>query len=111
MPVTSNIDFGRGRAALRRGKRPALDAAGHVVLDSSNRLIPEETGEMERTGDVQVDGDTASIFYTHPGAAVQHERLDYHHDNGQAKFLEQSTTRTRGEQAEALARELRRELR
>ncbi|MBD3781698.1 MAG: hypothetical protein IE926_01900 [Micrococcales bacterium] len=111
MTVRSTVDFKKARRALRNATPEALDAAGRVVLDASNRLIPTDTGEMEKTGDVRVTGDTAAVFYTHPGAARQHERLDYHHDDGQAKFLEQASARTRAEQLAALAGEIRKELR
>lgn len=111
MPVSSSINFGPARGRMRRRLPSALDAAGHVALDASNELIPELTGEMAGTGGVTVDDDRAAIAYTHPAAAVQHERLDYHHDDGQAKFLETAVARTRAEQARALAGKLREELR
>lgn len=87
MPVTAHFDKARARTG-GRALHKALPAAAEVIEAGSNRRIPTLSGEMERSSRVTVDGDAAAIAYTHPGSAVQHERMDYHHDDGQAKFLE-----------------------
>jgi hypothetical protein len=79
---------------LRRG----LVEAGHAILALSDAQAPrEETPRhgvhMTETGFVAAtvlpDGEDAAVIgYGAFWAAWQHERLDWHHDQGHAKFLE-----------------------
>jgi len=60
-------------------------------------IVPVDTGVLRNTGLVEppeptLDGVSVTLGFGGPAAiyaAVQHERLDYHHPVGQAKYLEQ----------------------
>ena len=59
-------------------------------------IVPVDTGVLRATGHVELPERTATGINVELGfggpaviyAAVQHERLDYHHPVGQAKYLE-----------------------
>jgi hypothetical protein len=80
-------------AARRRG----LKAGGEAILALSDAIapiedVPRHGVHMIETGFVrpETDGDTdaAAIGYGAFWSIWQHERLDYHHTHGAAKFLE-----------------------
>lgn len=66
-----------------------LDEAAHDVLEEAQRLVPVETGDLRNSGVVRVDREnlTAQVAFTSDHAAVVHELLDAHHDQGQAHYL------------------------
>ncbi len=101
------------RAALRRVDTAAADgvqAAAEHLEQASNELVPDLTGALQASSRVSVDRSAAeaAVSYDDPAAVVQHERLDFRHDDGQAKFLEQPLHTERRELLQAIARELRR---
>lgn len=107
-----NSGFGRARDAVRDGVDPGLRDAGEEAMTVADRYIPVLTGEMRATGFVEPAGrNQVAVGFDHPGAVVQHERMDYRHDDGGPKFLERAVAETRKEQAEALADQIRRRLR
>lgn len=78
-------------AAERAAAAQALrDSADHL-LETTNRTIPIEEHLLEESGDVDVQGDKATVSYDKPYARKQHEDLDLKHDPGRrAKFLEKT---------------------
>ena len=111
MPVRSNVDFGRARAAKDRGQTRGLKAAADVGLAASDELVPVLEGDLRDSGVTSVDGNRAAVAYTDFKAVWQHERIGYRHPGGgQAKFLETGMAASRAEQAQALAAEIREEL-
>lgn len=85
------------RAALARVSGSAVDglvAAARALESASNALVPDLSGALQASSEVSVDrgGKVAAVSYDDPGAALQHEALDFRHDDGQAKFLEQPLT-------------------
>lgn len=86
--------------ALRRGEQ----AAAEELLEQSNARVPVETGRLRGSGRVE-DG---QVIYDAPYAAVVHERMDVHHDVGEAKFLESAANGHKQQLAEKLAAEIRR---
>jgi hypothetical protein len=80
------------KAALAEASFDGLLLAAEHLLQVSSDLAPHEEGELERSGDISEDedGQQVAVYFDRPYAAVQHERLDYRHDEGkQAKYLEQ----------------------
>lgn len=57
-----------------------------VVIKNMDRLLKKLRARAARIGDTRFQ---VTIGYSAVYAAVQHERLDYHHSVGQAKYLEQ----------------------
>lgn len=77
------------------------------VLEESNRIVPHETGDLERAGTASVDGNRGRVSYDSVYAVPQHERLDYVHDAGrEAKYLEKAGTRTAQAVGEIIANAL-----
>ncbi|MCC6679876.1 MAG: hypothetical protein IT445_03140 [Phycisphaeraceae bacterium] len=91
-------DFLRGlegegkRRAIAAGEA-AVDKFANHVIGQAQDLAPVETGALKSSGVAEkaefVGHDIRAVvgFNTDYAAAV-HERLDLHHDQGQAKFLE-----------------------
>ncbi len=74
---------------MEKAIQKAALLAGEHILQESQRIVPLETGDLQRAGHVQQDGDTVTVGYSSPYAVVQHEELDYHHAPGRsAKYLE-----------------------
>lgn len=100
---------------VRAATQAAVEAAAQHLLDASRPLVPVESGRLRDSGHVTpqgVDGElaAAAVGYgieddtevigfrddiavgSSPTAAyakVQHEDLSFHHEQGQAKYLEQ----------------------
>lgn len=69
--------------------RALADSANHL-LGEAVRLAPVDTGDLRGSGNVAPIQGGYEVRFTQRYAAVQHERLDYHHPRGgQAKYLEQ----------------------
>ena len=89
------------QADVAKQKKRGLIAAGALVLNASNQMVPHEEGDFERTGRVTVDeeGRAAAVSYKDvryaDEAVVLHEDLSMNHDEGRsAKFLEKAFSRT-----------------
>lgn len=74
-----------------------LTAEAHEIMAASKPLVPVDLGTLRGSGKVlppKITGTavTVTMGYGGPAAAyalVQHERLDYQHTSGQAKYLEE----------------------
>lgn len=76
-------------AAVRSQAEKGLFLAAEHVLNASNRIVPHETGALERSGIAQAEGDHAVVSYNTVYAARQHEEVGWAHSEGrQAKYLE-----------------------
>jgi len=73
---------------VEQGVQDGFKAGGKAMLNRSRELSPEDAGELKREGFVVVDDMTLQVGYDSFVARIQHENLDYEHDDGQAKFLE-----------------------
>lgn len=51
--------------------------------------VPVETGNLAGSGAVSVQGDEGELLYPGPYARNQHYNLSFHHNTGQALYLEQ----------------------
>lgn len=104
---TSTIDLGPAVAAIKAGETAGLTAVLDEVLDVSQRLVPVDTGELKRSGRVQVSGNEGAVFYTDSKAVGAHEDLRGRNRTGQAKFLEQPLMDAPTAKAERVAAEIR----
>jgi hypothetical protein len=87
-------------AVVHAAAEVAVGEAAQLVFDESQRMVPVDTGALKDSGRVSQDGLEAAIAYgaedaagrngqdTAAYAVPQHERLDFEHSNGQAKYLE-----------------------
>lgn len=105
----------RTREALRQLEEAAAGAlpdAGDHLLAASNRKIPVETGELEHSGQVSVDGLIATIKYTDPIAILEHEDMYVHHTAGrEAKYLEKAMVEEARAIGEIVAERIRQAIR
>jgi hypothetical protein len=100
-PILSAVE-----QAVEHGMR---DAAEHV-LEESNRRAPKDDGDLVDSSSVSVTDLQARIHYKSFYAAWQHERLDYAHDDGEAKFLENAAEAEMGAALQVMGARIRGEL-
>lgn len=71
--------------------------AGKYLLDLSQPLVPVDTGRLKASGNV-LQENSCTVYVTYKAinpengydyAPIQHEDLDFHHNVGQAKYLEE----------------------
>jgi len=82
------------RAQAELGK--ALYAEAELIMTESKKQVPVDTGTLQGTGHVEqpeYDHDQVIVQMGYGGpaapyAVVQHERLDFKHKVGKAKYLE-----------------------
>lgn len=98
------FDFTQLRSDLEGVLPDALSDGGKVIRDLADSRVPVLEGEalkkandqrrtdpgaLLRSGYTRVEGETTvAVGYSEFYAGWQHERLDYHHEHGEAKFLE-----------------------
>ena len=75
-------------SAVDKATQAGIRAGVQRIRKRSDELFPKRTGEMVKSSFTRVDDLTAQVGYSDWRAMLQHENLDYHHDGGQAKFLE-----------------------
>lgn len=107
MSARSEWHGDRAIRAARAAIRDALPDMAEAVLDASNALVPDLSGALQASGDTVVSGDEAAVFYDAEYAPIQHERMDLHHDDGQAKFLETGVRHALPQVRTVLSNELR----
>lgn len=80
---------------LIEAKLAGETAIAETLKAKSQPLVPVDTGALRDSATVTHDGDQATLTYSatspegYDYAAIQHERLDYTHTAGQAKYVEQ----------------------
>lgn len=90
----------------------ALYVEAEAIMAESKQRAPVDTGALRSSGHVlppDIDKDGVEVKLGYGGAAeayaiVQHERLDYHHTVGEAKFLERPLLDAARGMAQRLAR-------
>ena len=75
---------------IEKAARDALQDAAKEVLKVAKQKAPADTKGLRRSGRVLVDDVTVRVVFRSPHAWLQHERLDYKHDEGEAKYLERA---------------------
>lgn len=75
-------------AAITEGLRHGAT----TLRDEAVERTPEDTGALRDSAGIDVQGNEASVYYGEFYAPFVHEKLDHHHTNGQAKFLESALT-------------------
>lgn len=105
-----NLDLAKLKHRVDEVKPEALAAGMEHIRQVSAPLVPVETGRLVGSAAVEVTGDRASLSYAGPYARYQHERLDLHHQHGQAKYLEQPVLTDGGKAIEIVAEHIKRAL-
>lgn len=117
-----DLDLDRVSEAATTAAPIGAGKAMEHIRGVSAALTPEDTGHLVGTGDVQVDGNDASLTYDGPYARYLHEGLVRHVVDGtttyegalhfekptaQAKFLEQPMNTERDTALGIVAKEIR----
>ena len=84
--VLNNLN--RVRNAITQNINREVSNVAHDLLSKSIQRAPIDTGDLRGSGTVEVNGSSAIVAYSTQYALRQHEELNYHHDNGEAKYLE-----------------------
>jgi hypothetical protein len=114
--MTSSMKWGgsKVRAAIRSGGADGIEAGANLVFKESQRTVPTDTDKLKQSGKVTTDGLHAEITYGEGlpdiRAIVVHEKLDLHHDDGTAKYLENPTAAAAARVRSIIAAAIRRKL-
>ena len=104
MTVESNLD--QVAKELDAKITAALKAGADQLLAKSNALAPRDTGALVASGRAIAQGREAAVGYTSPYAIKHHQKLNFKHSHGQAKFLETAFLANRSTIEETIARKL-----
>lgn len=119
-----SFDFSGLEARLAAALPDALRGGAEVIGALSDDKVPvlvdlkkaddqdrADPGELKRSRYVLVEGtEDAVIGYSDDNAKRQHEELSYHHDVGQAKFLESAMVEGKDEALQVIADKIRERL-
>lgn len=92
----------RARAGLREGGREALERIRQEAVSRT----PVDTGALRESAHVEMEAREGRVVYALPYAIPQHEREDYAHRQGEARFLSGAAQDCGEETLEALGRAL-----
>lgn len=107
--VTSEWNGDIVSAMLQANAAKALNHGAELLRGYSQPLAPIDTGIMRGSAQVTPATEqslTAYVSYDTPYAARQHEELDWRHDEGQAKYLEQPLADHEADLQQAIASRL-----
>ncbi len=75
---------------IEKAARESMRAVANEVLKAAKKNVPVDSGALRRSGRVGVDDVDVYVRFKAPHAWLQHERLDYEHDDGGAKYLDRA---------------------
>ena len=75
-------------SVVEKATQDGLREGGKALLKKARELSPTDTGASDKSGFVRIDDLTLQVGFTSLVSRLQHENLDWQHENGQAKFLE-----------------------
>lgn len=107
--VTTDWNGDLVKAMLNANAPEALNHAAELLRGDSVPLAPLDRGPLRGSAQVTPATEasfTAYVSYDTPYAARQHEELDWHHDEGQAKYLEQPLVENEAKYQAAIASRL-----
>lgn len=90
-------EFNKKSKDIKHSSSEGLENAAKYLLELSQPLVPVDTGRLKESGKAfMADEKTAFVTYEafnpengYEYAPIQHEALDFHHNVGQAKYLEE----------------------
>lgn len=96
-------------AMIQANAPEALNHGTELLRGDSVPLAPIDRGPLRESAQVTPATSQnleAHVSYDTPYAARQHEELDYHHDEGQAKYLEEPLVQNEAKYMQAIANRL-----
>lgn len=103
MPIDFNAIAQRVIEAAEQG----AVAGAEVIKQEAIERAPAETGELRNSCNTDADGLEATIYFDTPYAVRQHEELGYHHEIGEAKYLENACIEAREAVGQIIAAKIR----
>jgi len=100
----------RIKAIIESEQKQWLQDVAMDLTGEAQRRAPFEEGTLRASGYWEIEGAKARIIFDTPYAAVQHERIDFKHTDGEAKYLEKPAKEKQAAYAEDLAARLRRKI-
>lgn len=91
-----DLDFDGLRARLAESEPEAIGKALEHVRGIAVAQTPIETGDLAAGAHVVLEGDGGYVSYKSPYAHRQHEEVTWHHEHGNAKFLENAVVSEAG---------------
>ena len=114
MPSSTNWNGAKARRVVHAAGADGVEAGAKLVFGESQRAVPTDTGGLKESGEITTDGLRAEITYgkglPDPRAVIVHEKLDLHHDDGTAKYLENPTNAAAEQVRSIIAAAIRRKL-
>lgn len=117
MGISLEVDIPPLDVAFMVAVERAMLAGGRLILETAAAGAPFEDQprhgmHLRETGYVRIAGDEGDLFVVEIGftafwALWQHENLDWHHEQGHAKFLELALVEMARPALELVAAELR----
>ncbi len=104
MSTALNFPIEPIRDAITDGIQDALDV---IHQDAVNRA-PKETGFLRNDSGTIAEGHEGIVHFDAIYSVPQHENVGWHHQDGEAKFLENACIAKREEVGQILATALRR---
>ena len=88
---------------IRAQAERAVFQCARDLAEASIAQAPLETGALRASCRISGEGTRAVVSYNTDYALEQHERLDYHHKTGKAKYLEDPLNENRDRYIQAIA--------
>jgi hypothetical protein len=108
--MTGAFNFEVAHQRVQQGTTEGLLDAADVVKQESIERTPLETGELRNDCTTAAVDNEAVVYYSLIYAARQHEEVGWHHQDGEAKFLENALIAKKDEVAAVIAQSIRRSL-
>lgn len=112
MAVKVEVTWNGDRIDVTRGARRGLRKGGQALRRAAIPRTPVDTSNMRGSYHVneKQGGEEVVVSNDAPYSVTQHERMDYHHDEGEAKFLENALAAERDNILAIIATEIRAEM-
>ena len=95
---------------IRQATTDGLLDAAEVVKQEAIQRAPLDTGYLRNTAQAQAEGNEAVVSFDGPYSVRQHEEVGYHHQDGEAKYLENAVIAKQSVVAQVIAQSIRRSL-
>lgn len=95
---------------VEQAAKSGVRAAAELVREVAVNRAPVETGALRNSAKVSQEGTDAVVSFNTKYAARQHEELGWHHQDGQAKYLESALLDSQADVQDAIAKEIRKAL-
>ena len=99
-----------GGAKLDSAISSAVSAGAEVLRREAVLRTPLDTGELQDSAGIDVDGNEASVYFDKYYAPIVHEDLTARHFVGESKFLEKALTHESDRVMDAIASDMQRAL-